>query len=91
MRFAEQCLRLAEARSLGVSFGPGAVELLLARVGANSRLIVEETRKLATYVQGDGVAAAVAVIEYGPPTGSPRRLYRPDSEVSAAKRAFVGA
>jgi len=53
---------LAEARSLGVSFGPGAVELLLARVGANSRLIVEETRKLATYVQGDGAAAAAAVI-----------------------------
>ena len=38
------------------------VELLLARVGANSRLIVEETRKLATYVQGDGAAAAAAVI-----------------------------
>jgi DNA polymerase-3 subunit delta len=40
---------LAEAKALGVSFGPGAVELLLARVGANSRLLVEETRKLAAY------------------------------------------
>jgi DNA polymerase-3 subunit delta len=40
---------LAEAKSLGASFAPGAVELLLAKVGANTRLIVEETRKLATY------------------------------------------
>ncbi len=40
---------LAEAKSLGAAFGPGAVELMLAKVGANTRLIVEETRKLATY------------------------------------------
>lgn len=40
---------LAEARSLQASFAPGAVELLLAKVGANTRLIVEETRKLAAY------------------------------------------
>lgn len=40
---------LAEAKSLGASFGPGAVELMLAKVGANTRLIVEETRKLATF------------------------------------------
>jgi len=53
---------LTEARSLGVSFGPGALELLLARVGANSRLIVEETRKLATYLQGDGTDGVAAVI-----------------------------
>jgi DNA polymerase III subunit delta len=39
----------AEAKSLGSSFGPGAIELMLAKVGANTRLIVEETRKLATY------------------------------------------
>ena len=39
-----------EAKSLGVSFGPGAVELMIAKVGANTRLLVEETRKLATYV-----------------------------------------
>ncbi len=44
---------LAEARLLGASFGAGAVELMLAKVGANTRLVVEETRKLATYV-GDG-------------------------------------
>lgn len=47
---------LAEARALGASFAPGAVELLLAKVGANTRLIVEETRKLATYA---GVGAAI--------------------------------
>ncbi|MSU66471.1 MAG: DNA polymerase III subunit delta [Opitutus sp.] len=41
---------LAEAKSLGASFAPGAVELMLARIGANTRLVVEETRKLATYV-----------------------------------------
>lgn len=43
---------LTEAKELGASFAPGAVELLLAKVGANSRLLVEETRKLATYVGG---------------------------------------
>ncbi len=40
---------LAEAKSLGANFASGAVELLLAKIGANTRLIVEETRKLATY------------------------------------------
>jgi DNA polymerase-3 subunit delta len=40
---------LAEARSLGATFAPGAIELLLAKVGANTRLLVEEVRKLATY------------------------------------------
>jgi DNA polymerase-3 subunit delta len=39
----------AEAKSLGATFGPGAVELMLAKVGPNTRLIVEETHKLATY------------------------------------------
>lgn len=53
---------LAEARTLGASFGPGAVELLLARVGANTRLIVEETRKLATYA-GDGARIEEAHVE----------------------------
>ncbi len=37
----------AEARALGASFDPGAVDLLLAKVGANTRLLVEEVRKLA--------------------------------------------
>jgi DNA polymerase-3 subunit delta len=46
---------LAEAGSLSVTFDPGAIELLIAKVGANTRLLVEEVRKLATYV-GDGAA-----------------------------------
>jgi len=46
---------LAEAKELGARFEPGAVELLLAKIGANTRLLVEETRKLATYV-GEGAA-----------------------------------
>ncbi|MBP7140620.1 MAG: DNA polymerase III subunit delta [Opitutaceae bacterium] len=45
---------LAEAKSLGASFGPGALDLLLAKVGANSRFLIEETRKLATYAATGG-------------------------------------
>jgi len=48
---------MAEAKSLGVRFAPGAVELLLAKVGPNTRLIVAEVSKLAAYA-GEG-----AVIE----------------------------
>ncbi len=44
---------LAEARERGVSFGEGALQLLLAKVGANTRLLIEETHKLATYA-GEG-------------------------------------
>lgn len=52
---------LAEAKALGVTFGPGAVELLLARVGPNSRLLVEETRKLAAYAAPEAGASAADV------------------------------
>jgi len=48
---------LAEAKAFGAAFAPGAVELLLAKVGANTRLVVEETRKLATYAQTPGASA----------------------------------
>jgi DNA polymerase-3 subunit delta len=47
---------IAEAKSLGASFAPGAVNLMIAKVGANTRLIVEETRKLATYALPDPAA-----------------------------------
>ncbi|MBC8040735.1 MAG: DNA polymerase III subunit delta [Opitutaceae bacterium] len=47
---------LSEARELGVTFGEGAAQLLLAKVGANTRLLIEETRKLATF-------SATSVIE----------------------------
>ncbi len=46
-------LVVAEADTLGVAFGDGALELLLARIGANTRLLIEETHKLASYI-GDG-------------------------------------
>lgn len=51
---------LAEARALGASFGAGALELLVARVGANTRLLVEEVRKLGTYAGGTITEAHVA-------------------------------
>lgn len=41
---------LAEARALGVTFTPDATRLLLAKVGANTRLLVSEVQKLANYV-----------------------------------------
>ena len=45
---------IEEAKALGASFGPGAAELLLERVGSNARLLVEETRKLASYAARPG-------------------------------------
>jgi DNA polymerase-3 subunit delta len=50
---------LAEARALGAAFAPGAVDLLLAKAGANPRLLVEEVRKLATHA-GEGAAVTEA-------------------------------
>jgi DNA polymerase-3 subunit delta len=44
---------LAEARAMGVKFGEGALQLLLAKTGANTRLLIEEVNKLATYA-GEG-------------------------------------
>lgn len=41
---------LGEADAFGVKFGEGALELLLAKVGANTRLLIEEVHKLATYL-----------------------------------------
>ena len=40
---------LAEAQLMGVTFGGHAIEMLLTKVGANTRLLTEEVRKLATY------------------------------------------
>lgn len=42
-----------EATRLGTRFGLGAAELLLARIGPNSRLLVEEVGKLSTFA-GEG-------------------------------------
>jgi DNA polymerase-3 subunit delta len=41
---------LAEAKAVGATLSPDAARLLLAKIGANTRLLVEEVRKLATYV-----------------------------------------
>jgi DNA polymerase-3 subunit delta len=49
----------AEAQGLGTRFEPGAVELLLAKVGANTRLLVEEVNKLSAYA-GEGEAITEA-------------------------------
>ncbi|PTY08648.1 DNA polymerase III subunit delta [Opitutaceae bacterium EW11] len=57
---------LGEARTLGVSFGEGALELLLAKVGANTRLLIEEVHKLATYVGDAGKIEETTVAELTP-------------------------
>jgi len=57
---------LAEARALGATLGPGAIELLLAKVGANSRLLIEEVRKLATYAGEGGAISEAQVAELTP-------------------------
>lgn len=57
---------LAEAKLRGVRFGDGALELLLARVGANTRLLVEEINKLATYVDEKGTIEEAQVDELTP-------------------------
>jgi DNA polymerase-3 subunit delta len=48
----------AEARALDAEFAPGAIELLLAKIGANTRLLVEETRELATYAEAGRIEEA---------------------------------
>jgi DNA polymerase-3 subunit delta len=57
---------LAEARALRATFGPDALQLLLARIGANTRLLIEEVRKLATHAGEDGVIAEAHVAELTP-------------------------
>jgi DNA polymerase-3 subunit delta len=55
----------AEARASGVEFAPGALELLLAKVGANTRLLVEEVHKLAAHADGPLIEEA-SVAELSP-------------------------
>jgi DNA polymerase III subunit delta len=57
---------LAEARAQGVSFGDGALQLLLAKVGANTRLLIEEVHKLATYIGDAKVIEEAHVAELTP-------------------------
>jgi len=55
-----------EAREMGVKFADGAVELLLEKVGANTRLITEEVRKLATYADQGSLIEEAHVAELTP-------------------------
>ena len=57
---------LAEAKANGVEFGDGAIEVLLAKIGANTRLITEEVRKLANYVGDGGTIEDKHVVELTP-------------------------
>lgn len=57
---------LSEARSLGVTISPDAARLLLAKVGANTRLVVEEVRKLAAYAETGGTITDANVAELTP-------------------------
>jgi DNA polymerase-3 subunit delta len=52
---------VSEARRLGVTLDADALGLLLARVGANTRLLIEEVNKLSTYA-GEGVAITEAMV-----------------------------
>jgi len=48
----------SEAKALGVAITPDASALLLARIGSNTRLIVEELHKLANFVESTPSASA---------------------------------
>ena len=52
----------AEAKALGATIERDAMALLLARVGANTRLLIEEMRKLATHAN-EGEAVTEAMVE----------------------------
>ncbi|HUL53245.1 MAG TPA: DNA polymerase III subunit delta [Opitutaceae bacterium] len=56
----------AEAEAQGVTLAGGALELLLAKVGANSRLLAEEVRKLAAYAAEGGVIEEAQVADLTP-------------------------
>ncbi|MCF3652407.1 DNA polymerase III subunit delta [Synoicihabitans lomoniglobus] len=55
-----------ECKTLGVTIEPGAIELLLAKVGANTRLLIEEVRKLSTSIDEGAAIGEDAVAELTP-------------------------
>lgn len=57
---------LAEARAAGVKFGEGALELLLTKIGANTRLLIEEVHKLANFAGESAVIEEAHVAELSP-------------------------
>jgi DNA polymerase III subunit delta len=83
-------LVLTEARALGATFAPGALELLLARIGPNSRLLVEETRKLANYASQPQSAEAPAKEDQSADL-SPMALAKADLSAEASAKAETPA
>jgi DNA polymerase-3 subunit delta len=57
---------LGEAREFGATLGEGAGELLVQKIGPNTRLLTEEVRKLATYAGEGGVITEADVEELTP-------------------------
>jgi len=51
-----------EAKKCGVTFAPGALPMLAGKVNGNTRLALEETRKLATYLGAGGGAITEELI-----------------------------
>jgi DNA polymerase-3 subunit delta len=49
---------VAEAKAIGTEFGPGALDLLLAKIGPNARLLMEEVHKLANHSNGEPIDEA---------------------------------
>ncbi|MEO0793583.1 MAG: DNA polymerase III subunit delta [Verrucomicrobiota bacterium] len=59
-----------ESRRLEVTFSQGAAQALIGLVGGNTRLVLEETRKLATYVgEGGGEVSEEVVTQMTPHFG----------------------
>jgi DNA polymerase-3 subunit delta len=56
----------AEAKKLETAIDPGAVRLLLTRIGANTRLLIEEVRKLSSYVEEGKPITEADVMELTP-------------------------
>lgn len=57
---------LAEARALGVKLTPDATQLLVEKVGTNTRLLVEEVNKLANAIPEGGTIEETHVAELTP-------------------------
>ena len=74
---------LAEARENGVSFDGGALEVLLSKIGPNTRLLTEEVRKLATFA-GEGGAITEAQVDELTPNFAEGDFF------ASAERFFAG-
>jgi DNA polymerase-3 subunit delta len=57
---------LAEAKALGVSLTADALALLLAKIGSNTRLLIEEVHKLSTYAEEGARIEEALVAELTP-------------------------